>query len=948
MAISYSLPLKITTDEDTGLLLLVDSTGKTLSRGASPTIVNNLGLEKGVKSTDLPAPVDPREPPPAPTPPPASKSADTAASTVQNQTGTETEQPLSSTEAARVKENKTNAPQEATPDAGDEFGNSRKVTLGAGVLEAQSASNTVDTAASNKKIEVGTNRTVAPTVGTNLLHQFASYTYNISLHMLSKEDFNKMGRDPDSNWVPSKTLIGGAGKWGVPGFNRDQNFLDDFYFDNLKMTTIIGSTAGNQGTNAVELNFTIIEPHGVTLLDRLIDACLDPAVDGKNYLEIPYLIQIDFFGYDDEGIGKHLVKQRKYIPINILTMSIKASIKGAEYQMSAVPYAHSGFQESVAATPANFEITASTLQEFFKDIDDANDAKAADKENQRLEAEKKAKEKEEKTNPDKNNNTRKTDKETSSASGNDTSTPTYTVKSYVSAYNAWGRASVENKHATDYNRIAVVIDDFILKAANGNGGKIVNPKNQPTSQVSEYNPKNKKELAAMVRANAGKPTAQPNLGFSKFNVTGQTSVMAVINNIMLSSEYIRSQMIDTTKDASQNAEDLKKPINWWKIIPDVKLRKYDPQNGKWFMDITYYVKPYTVYNRVHPNAPKDLPKGWHREYNYIYTGQNNDIIDFSIDFDTAFYTAVTIDRTRVAATLTQAGPDIEGSQVQNPNPSVEDLKKGAFAGFQPKTTVPKSDNLAVAGQATNRKDGVGMATASVAEHFNNGQSADQLAIKLKIIGDPQFIKQDEIYYSPAARRYSEVQGQPSNFVTDESSSIAMDNGEVHIRLNWKTPVDIDEETGGLKTNTKYFQSSFSGIFQVLMVESTFAQGKFEQMLDAVRLPDQPDEKQNVEKSSTDIRADNLPSTAQSGTSQGWAALDSQTVEQQKTTVLTGLLQNKTTSTSVERNSNIQKVDTTPEADARGYGEEYQNSQARALSSVRATAPTQTASDFFGT
>ena len=188
--------------------------------------------------------------------------------------------------------------------------------------------------------------------------------------MLSKQDFNDMGQDPDGSWKPSKTIVGGAGKWGVPGFNRDKNFLDDFYFDNFKMTTIIGSTAGNQGTNAVELSFTLIEPYGITFIDRLIDCCNDPAVDGKNYLESPYLIQIDFYGYDDEGIGQALIKQRKYIPIKLLSCGIKAGIKGAEYSLTAVPYAHGGFQESVAATPANFEVAAGTLSEFF--FPDAN------------------------------------------------------------------------------------------------------------------------------------------------------------------------------------------------------------------------------------------------------------------------------------------------------------------------------------------------------------------------------------------------------------------------------------------------------------------------------------------------------------------------------------------------------------------------------------------------
>lgn len=908
--------------------------------------------------------------------------AETALVGIQSQ-GSYQEQPLNNNEAQRLKANKTNALQEAEPDATDGFATNPKPSFGAGVAEAQAASQQSTSGTSfdveklkqsnggifsdkkEKNISISPDKRTTPTIGKNLLHQYASYTYNISLHMLSKADFNQMGRDPDSNWVPSKTIIGGAGKWGVPGFNRDKNFLDDFYFDNFKMTSIIGSTAGNQGTNAVELSFTIIEPYGVTLLDRLIDACLDPAVDGKNYLEIPYLVQIDFYGYDDEGVGQALIKQRKYIPVNILTMGIKVGVKGAEYQMSGVPYAHSGFQESVAATPANFEIVAKTLQQFFADVSDVNDLKEAEKFNQRAEAEKKAAEKEEKTTPQAQNNTRKTNKANSSSSGTDESEPSYTVKSYVSAYNAWGAAAVENKNATDYNRIKVVFDEKILNAANGNGGKIINIKVQDAKQTPTVNPKNNKENAQAVNSNYGKKTARPNFDAGKFSVTGQTSITAVINNIMLSSEYIRSQVKDPTKEITENAEDLaanlKKPVNWWKIVPDVKLRSYCPQTSKWYLDVTYYVKSYTVYNRTHPNAAKDLPKGWHREYNYLYTGQNNDIIDFSIDFDTAFYTAVNIDRTRVVATQVQAAPDYDDKKYleQTGEASNDELKRRAISGgIQPAAVRPVADGLNTAAQASNRKDGVAMAAASFNEHQMSGGSADQLNVKLKIVGDPQFVKQDEIYYSPGARRYSEIEGQTGNFVTDESSSIAMDDGEVHIKLSWKTPVDIDEETGGIRTNSRYFQSSFSGIFQVLTVESTFAQGKFEQTLDCIRLPDQPTENPSQPGETSDIRKDQLPVAKKDGTSSYWTKQDSQSVDQQKVTTSDKLLENKSmnnvnnsdssyTRPSASPGGYVQSaVDTTPEKDENGYGEEYQNSQARALSSVNKSAPTVGADTYF--
>lgn len=1054
----------VSRQDTTGLLILTDtSTGRIVSRAELPTDLANLAVAKGALPEDQRQAVvsqgqaleqKEKQDRAATNPPP-----DTAKDSVENQTGNTTEQPLSKNEEERLKANTSNAPQEADPDSTDRTATNPNASFGSGVAEAQAASRTDSSyysgttnqggyaqSATNqsdiqqkKTLEIGTSTVEPPTVGRNLLHQYASYTYNISLHMLSKADFNQMGRDPDSNWVPSKTLIGGAGKYGVPGFNRDKNFLDDFYFDNLKINTVIGSTAGSQGTNAIDLSFTIIEPYGITLLDRLIDACLDPAVDGKNYLEIPYLIQIDFYGYDDEGVAQSLIKQRKYLPISLNSMAIKAGTKGAEYQITATPYVHSGFQESIASTPANFEIVAKTLQEFFLDVADSNDLASANKDNQRLETEKANAEKQEKTDPAKNNNARTPPKTNSTASGTEDSSPTYEVKSFVSAYNAWGQASVTNKNATDYNRIKVVIDEAILKSNNGNGGKIVNPKVQAANQTPTINNKSKKGASKAARSNYGKPDARPDFSVSKFAVAGQTSIMAVINNIMLSSEYIRSQIIDATKDAETNAKDRGVPLQWWKIVPDVKLRSYCPKTSKWYLDITYYVQAYTVYNRTHPNASKSLPVGWHREYNYIYTGQNSDIIDFSIEFDTAFYTAISIDRARVTATQVQASVDTDDPAYleQKETDTLDDQKRRAIGGlFQPPTLRLVADSLNAAPNASNRQDSTSMAAASVAEYQNSGASADQLVVRLKIVGDPQFIKQDEIYYSPAARRYNEELSAQSNYVTDEASSIAMDKGEVHVKLSWKTPVDIDEETGALRLNNRYHVSAFTGLYQVQIVESVFSQGKFEQTLDLIRLPDQSGDTPDQGKQTNDIRRDALPTAKKDGNPTGYTKQDSASVEEQKTTVMTKLLENRpgnsvnnsdsnyfrpgaspggyaesavpgtdgdntdssyfrpgagpggyaqsatnadnqtsalygtsnlggyaqsatngeATSAYFSQNANqggyVQgavnrtPVDTTPERDNTGYGEEYQNAQARALRGVNKTAPTVPADTYF--
>ena len=762
-------------------------------------------------------------------------------------------------------------------------------------------------------------------VTPNPLHNYASYTYSLSMHILSAADFNKMAADPlSSNWKPSATLIGGAGKYSddpESGFVRDSNFQDDFYFESLKMTTVIGSSQGNQGTNSIELSFTILEPYGITLLDRLIDACLDPKVQGQNYLEVPYLLQIDFYGYDDDGISRQLTSQRKYLPIKLNSMGIKASTKGAEYQITATPYVHKGFTESVAATPANFEVTAGTLEEFFKSDTTTDDTNAVNQEYQRQESEKQKADTEAK-NQEKGSTPRTQDKANSSNDANSTkSDPSIDVRSYVAAYNAWQRKTVENKAATSCNQIEVVFDNTIkLQQA------IVFEKEESIKKVATSNVKNKKHRADVERANAGVNTARPNFGQTKRSVAQGDNIISVINAAMMGSAYVRNQIIDATLNVEQNAEKYNKDVQWWKVIPSVKLTSFDKVKNVWAMKITYNVVSYTKYNRSHPNIGKSLPTSWCKEYNYIYTGQNDDIIDFSLDFDTTFYTAVMVDR--AAKTATQQTASVEIAEYNTMD--IDTQKRIAISGLigqsavTPVRTEPVAAQMASTATGDATKSAAQGAASSVADHLQKNQGADMLAVKLKIVGDPQFIKQDEIFVSPAARlgRGGPDGQQPSeksSTIQGDEGSIVMDDSEIHVKLSWKTPVDIDEFTGGLRDDDRYKLSAFSGLYNVIMVESVFQNGKFEQTLEMTRLQDQPvDGKvQDTAKLSFD------------------PVVPAPSIEETNASILSAITKNNSPNTGDSNSSTP-----TPEQRDDEQTNEKRDNQAEGLKQVVNTAPTE--------
>jgi hypothetical protein len=113
-----------------------------------------------------------------------------------------------------------------------------------------------------------------------------------------------------------------------------------------------------------------------------------------------------------------------------------------------------------------------------------------------------------------------------------------------------------------------------------------------------------------------------------------------------------------------------------------------------------------------------------------------------------------------------------------------------------------------------------------------------LNLKLKILGDPMFIKQDDIFYAPKNPKNAiyETNKQPSDDPRlTPNNSIRTDDGEIYVQILIRTPIDIDESTGLMKFDQKYQLSVFSGLYAILRIDSQFSKGQFIQTLDLVRL-----------------------------------------------------------------------------------------------------------------
>jgi hypothetical protein len=691
--------------------------------------------------------------------------------------------------------------------------------------DATDNKSTATTVVPSAKIQV-------PAPVRNPLHSYATSTYGITLSVLSKDSYKALVNGTvQGSWQPTYSLISSGGGDHV---NRSPSFHDDFYFDNLKMTTVIGPNANARGTNAISISFTIIEPYGITLLDRIMDVCADPKVNGKNYLQQPYMLEINFFGSEDLGqMHTKIPELQKRIPIKLVEMKIKAGTKGAEYSITAVPFNHGSLMESTNSAPANFEIKATTVGDFFDSItSDELTSQVTTKNQQRDDFKSITDQINEAEAAGAMDRVNELSKQYNELKKN-INTP-YSVTSYAGAWNAWQQKAADGKHVSIPNQIRFEIDPEIKNSP------IVDPTKTryASTDMPPADPKNVK--AAQQDKNAEVSSKTPATGFDTkrmiFNVASGSSITDTINMVMRNSDYIKSQVVDPLTDKNTMPTD--KAIDYYKIIPKVELIDFDSKRNDYAKVTTFIVKKYSYYNSKSPVMPKSKPPGAVKQYDYIYTGKNIDIIDFSLDFDTAYYTSVIVNREKTEA--------ISGGLTASDGEAKADEVKSGPAGagsITPSVVHPISGDATASSTGTETAKAVLVANAM--KTVLSSSRGDMLNVKLKILGDPHFIKQDDVYANPTQPGYDE------NKTMINPGSLNMDRGEIFCLINFKSPVDMDDKTGLLRNDPKFSSAGFSGYYRILTVESEFSRGQFVQTLDCIRVFDPPKTTVNAERKHDD-------------------------------------------------------------------------------------------------
>jgi hypothetical protein len=644
----------------------------------------------------------------------------------------------------------------------------------------------------------------------NPLEKFASYNVLFTLSALGKADLEdtKFLNGPAHDIIIKSSGISGANdnRTGT-GLNADNkrtlygnlhtdgnkdlaNALDnarktfakdrDMYFQSVDMTAIPGPNEQRRLTSVTQINMTIVEPAGITLFERLRAAAAN-----NNYLDhidAPYLLTVEFVGFDANGkatTAKEGEFMKRLIPVKLTNVQLEMNQGGATYALQAIPY-----NEFALVNRFNFPRSSGSLVPKDKKLNSVL---------KQLEIILNEQNQEEKTSagvllPDK----------------------------YV--------ISIDKELADQDLDIKF---NSIEQAGMGQQLADANSVDSAPVQVLKFN---SGQAISMILENIMK--LHPNHSNINFN-EWKTKVATTLRQTQKKS--------GTTGVYDRTANEKENPDMYFKyfmirtqVIPEERFDFNRKKNQK---IIKFVISPYKIHayslNIPGVSTGQNFKNFVYKTYNYMFTGENIDILDLAIDYKYSYFQTKLkdVDSSNDRSIRVEKS---ESEKFDEPDIDVED--QSFLHSFEP--GLSKSDSPGVTGPTFRKVD-------QLVDYLSHPQ-ADMVNIKMEILGDPAWLGQSQfIPAQPEDIGNGISQDKDIGFWRGNLESIwnsklrcfNSDLAEPIIMLKFKMPTDVDTQRGVYEMASNE-QAMFTGLYKVVQVDHNMSGGKYTNRLHLTRFPNQ--------------------------------------------------------------------------------------------------------------
>jgi hypothetical protein len=702
----------------------------------------------------------------------------------------------------------------------------------------------------------------------NVLDEYSSYTYNVSIYMLTPGQYQDLVTSKKKNlagfqllmrsggaptnttsYTPQTTAVTDPGEIpGVTTFSqatgtgRNQFFPLDYYLDDIRLRSIIQGKGTGGAHNVISMSFKIFEPNGISLIPNLYKAAdqiaqLSGSTKKQNYAAQVYLMVIKFYGADPDGnqvavqgvlrdengqpTGQPEVIE-KFIPFIFTGIKFRVLQKVTEYDCTAVcPQNFVASSRGRGVIPYNVEITSTTLRDLLAGkigySNPSQNSNAADGRQVQEGATASGLPREARgiggsSAADQVTQITRDAVRSEVVAGNSPTQNTAPLKADAAARPTINQGLFEalNKYQTDLKNNGTITypDEYIIEI----DPILAEAKVVPPGEINKmYTSMNTGQTA---RDKKDPATNRMDTTTKNTSAVAGMSIVQFIDQYTRTSTYVYDQQTviydPNTKKTTRRPYIPGQLIAWYHIGLEAtpKRDQWDPKRNDYAYRIKYSLTPYQVNDLKSDYFPQGRYQGAQKVYDFWFTGKNSQVINYEQDFNYLYYLTInnplSTQVTSTTADYNQYQDEIRRFYQPNSDQSSQ--------GIEGKVNEP---------------------SANAADYLYS--PADQARVKMTIVGDPAWIQQGELWQGVSGVGYGQA------FQSD--GTISYDNREVLFNVNFNLPTDYDLETGVMdvgannvgrnveQNNPGRARQSYT--YRAISVDSTFSRGQFTQEIQGV-------------------------------------------------------------------------------------------------------------------
>jgi len=746
----------------------------------------------------------------------------------------------------------------------------------------------------------------------NPLHIYSSYNCIFTFAVLTKDEINY----PDETYAngPAQLEIfrsGGKSESHVSTVFEEQiGGKLEYFIEDVNIEAIVVPNTRTRLTNVTNINFQVIEPYSMGLfLQTLQIAALQAGY--TNYIQAPFLLTIEFVGYDDDGnpVTVDTKNLQRKIPLKLANVEFNIGNNGTTYDVTAIPWNEQALIDQIDRTYSDITVTGKNVVEILQTGPESLTT-IINGRYEELRAEGNFPVADEivisfpndiTTNVSNTANRNTVDKGATIAPKKSRN-PLFgniakgviggVVSGALAGEKNLGKAALGGGLAGalggafgganfgalngvlnafrsgDINSVFQSITGFLgaqapqdfdafLSSVTGlifSKSSISDGLIKIAQDAGSVNIIGNADIAKSYNDSGKIPMGKSGQQYDKKNkvyTRGKNVVDPVQRSFTFDSDTKITRMIEEVVTTSSWAKQLKdKPadengmIEWFRIDTQTFIKEgssREQQDGVTAKTYHYRVVPYKVHSSAlqKPSDPglsyaqlRELAK---REYNYIYTGQNVDILNFDIQINAAFFKSIMSDAGQ--NNLERKGGGLQQNITQQETDAYiinQGTNSVSGTGFSQQIAVSNASLQGGGGAA------IDDSKIRIAKMFNDNiinSFTDLVMLDLEIVGDPYYL-----FDSGMGNFTAPIIDQNET----DNGSLEYQRSEVDVIVNFRTPIDYNEDAGNMIFPEETIPvDSFSGLYRVTTLTNIFDQGQFRQRLKLMRRPNQPEDRRQT-------------------------------------------------------------------------------------------------------